>query len=87
LGVSRFVLFITEIRPGGEAQLDVHEGREHCYFIMSGVEEAQVEGKKFTLHPGDCLWIPPDAEHGIKPVGTQTLRFAVVTAPAPWVEV
>ncbi len=86
LGATKFVLFVTEIHPGGEAQLDVHKGREHCYFIMSGVGEAQVEGKKFILHPGDCLWIPPDAEHGVKPVGGQTLRFAVVTAPPPWVE-
>ncbi len=44
-------------------------------------------GKKFIVRPGDCLWIPPDAEHGVKPTGGQTLRFAVVTSPPPWVEV
>ena len=86
-GAQGYVLFCTEVHPGGEAQLDVHKGREHCYFILSGVGEAEVNGKKFTCRPGDCLWIPPDAEHGIKPTGGQTLRFAVVTSPPPWVEV
>ena len=32
----------------------------------------------------DCLWLPPGCEHGVKPVGGQTLRFVVVTAPPPW---
>ncbi len=86
-GAKGFVLFCTEVHPGGEAQLDVHKGREHCYFILSGAGEAEVNGKKFIVRPGDCLWIPPDAEHGVKPTGGQTLRFAVVTSPPPWVEV
>jgi mannose-6-phosphate isomerase-like protein (cupin superfamily) len=86
-GATGFVLFCTEVHPGGEAQLDVHKGREHCYFMLSGCGEAVVNGKKFIVRPGDCLWIPPDAEHGIKPTGGQTIRFAVVTSPPPWVEV
>ena len=86
-GAMGFVLFCTEVHPGGEAQLDVHKGREHCYFMLSGAGEAVVNGKKFIVRPGDCLWIPPDAEHGIKPTGGQTIRFAVVTSPPPWVEV
>jgi mannose-6-phosphate isomerase-like protein (cupin superfamily) len=86
-GAKGFVLFNVEVHPGGEAELDTHPGREHCYFVLSGVGAATVEGKKFELHPGDCLWIPPGVEHGVKPVGGQTLRFAVVTSPPPWVEV
>ena len=86
-GAKNFVLFNVEIHPGGEAELDTHPGREHCYFVLSGVGEAVVEAKHFTLDPGDCLWIPPGAKHGIKPKGGQSLRFIVVTAPAPWVDV
>jgi mannose-6-phosphate isomerase-like protein (cupin superfamily) len=85
-GATRFVLFNVEIRPGGEAELDTHPGCEHCYFVLSGVGDAVVDGEPFRLHPGDCLWIPPGSEHGIKPVGGQTLRFIVVTSPPPWVD-
>ncbi|WP_034640515.1 cupin domain-containing protein [Desulfovibrio inopinatus] len=85
-GAKHYTLFCTEVRPGGEAELDTHPGREHCYFILSGTGDAEVEGEKFLLNPGDCLWIPPGAAHGVKPVGGQTLRFAVVVSPAPWTE-
>jgi len=86
-GAVGYTLFCTEVHPGGEAQLDTHPGREHCYFLLSGVGEAEVEGKKFKMRAGDCLWIPPGAIHGIKPIGGQTIRFAVVVSPPPWVDV
>lgn len=86
-GAKNFVLFNVEIHPGGEAQPDTHPGREHCYFVLSGVGDATVDGQKFELHPGDCLWMPPGVRHGVKAVGGQTLRFVVVTAPPPWVAV
>jgi mannose-6-phosphate isomerase-like protein (cupin superfamily) len=86
-GATRVVLFNVEIRPGGEAELDTHPGCEHCYFVQSGVGDAVVDGEPFRLHPGDCLWIPPGSEHGIKPVGGQTLRFIVVTSPPPWADI
>ncbi len=86
-GAKNFVLFNVEIHPGGEAQPDVHPGREHCYFVLSGIGDATVDGKKFELYPGDCLWLPPGVKHGVKAVGDQTLRFVVVTAPPPWVAV
>ncbi|MFC1862850.1 cupin domain-containing protein [Thermodesulfobacteriota bacterium] len=82
-GVS-FSFGLTEMRPGGEAEPDAHEGREHCFFILSGVGLAKVNGKEFTLKSNQCLWIPPGAEHDLKPVGHQTLRFLVITFPAFW---
>ena len=83
LGAEKFALFLTEIHPGGEAQTDTHDGCEHCYYILAGTGEACVSDETFALHAGDCLWIPPDARHGIKPTGKNTLRFLVVTAPPP----
>jgi mannose-6-phosphate isomerase-like protein (cupin superfamily) len=85
-GVS-FSFSLTEMHPGGEAEIDTHPGREHCFFILSGVGEARVSGKQFTVHPYECLWIPPGAEHEIRPIGGQALRFLVVTSPASWVDV
>ena len=85
-GVS-FSFSLAEIQPGGEAEPDAHEGREHCFFVLSGVGAAKVSGKQFTLKSNECLWIPPGAEHEIRPVGGQTLRFLVITFPASWKEV
>jgi mannose-6-phosphate isomerase-like protein (cupin superfamily) len=85
-GVS-FSFSLTEMYPGGEAETDTHEGREHCFFVLSGIGEAHVNGKKFMVHPYECLWIPPGAVHDFKAVGGQTLRFLVVTSPAFWKEI
>jgi mannose-6-phosphate isomerase-like protein (cupin superfamily) len=62
-------------------------GREHCFFVLSGVGEAKVNGRTFMVHPYECLWIPPGAVHDFRPVGGQTLRFMVVTSPAFWKEI
>jgi mannose-6-phosphate isomerase-like protein (cupin superfamily) len=86
-GARNFVMFNVEIHPGGEAEPDTHPGREHCYFVLSGIGAAVVDDQEFRLQPGDCLWIPPGSLHGIKPVGGQTLRFVVVTSPPPWVDI
>ena len=80
-GAKGFVLFCTEVHPGGEAELDTHPGREHCYFMLSGCGDATVDGKKFTVRPGDVLWIPPGAEHGIKPVGGVFVYSFIQTYP------
>jgi mannose-6-phosphate isomerase-like protein (cupin superfamily) len=83
-GAQRYTLFCAEVRPGGEAEMDNHGGREHCYFILSGYADVTCAGENFKMHPGDCLWIPPHADHGLTPIGGQTVRFAVVTSPPAW---
>ncbi len=81
VGCKNIEFFLTEIRPGGEAEEDIHPISEHAYFVISGRGLAKVEGEEFTVEPGDCLYIPPGAKHGIKPIGTETLRFVVWMSP------
>lgn len=77
VGCESIEFFLAEIRPGGEAEEGVHPVSEHAYFIISGRGQAKVEGEEFIVEPGDCLYIPLGAKRGIKPIGGQTLRFAV----------
>jgi len=81
VGAQHIEFFLTEIHPGGEAEEDVHPISEHAYFMISGTGEAIVDGKKFIVNPSECLYIPPGAKHGIKPIGGQTIRFIVFMAP------
>ena len=83
VGAELVGFVLTEIRPGGEAEEDTHPGVEHGYFMISGVGEALVEGEKFIVNPNECLWIPPGARHGIKPVGKESIRFLVFSARPP----
>ncbi len=41
-----------------------------------------MEDDIFDLEPGDCLFMTEGCEHRLDVVGTETLRFAVVFAPA-----
>jgi Xaa-Pro aminopeptidase len=50
----------------GDTFIITNEGREHCFFILSGAGVARVNGKEFTLKPNQCLWIPPGASTGIR---------------------
>jgi mannose-6-phosphate isomerase-like protein (cupin superfamily) len=81
VGAQHVEFFLTEIHPGGEAEEDVHPISEHAYFMCSGRGLATVEGEEFIVEPGDCLYIPMGAKHGIKPIGGETIRFTVFMAP------
>lgn len=81
VGCEHIEFFLSEIHPGGEAEEDVHPISEHAYFMISGRGLATVEGEEFIVEPSDCLYIPPGAKHGIKPIGGQTIRFVVWMAP------
>lgn len=81
VGCEHIEFFCAEIHPGGEAEEDVHPSSEHGFFMISGVGKATVDGEEYIMEPGDCLYIPPGAKHGIKPIGGQTIRFAVFMAP------
>lgn len=81
VGVEHVEFFLTEIHPGGEAETDIHPISEHAYFVISGVGESYVDGEKFIINPSECLYIPPNCKHSIKPVGGQTVRFLVFMTP------
>jgi mannose-6-phosphate isomerase-like protein (cupin superfamily) len=81
VGAKHIEILLSEVQPGGEAEENIHLSSEHAYFMISGVGEAKVEGKTFTLHPEDCLFIPPGAKHSIRPIGGQGIRLIVVFAP------
>ena len=81
-GNKAFEFWLTEMRPGAATEMDTHPISEHLYFIISGRGKAYVEGDEFDLEPGVCLYMPEGAEHRLDVVGTETLRFVVVFAPA-----
>lgn len=82
-GCDSVIFAITEIRPGGRSDKDVHPKSDHVYYVLSGRGKAVVEGETFDLEPGVAFYIPAGAEHEIDVVGRETLRFVVLFAPPP----
>jgi quercetin dioxygenase-like cupin family protein len=75
-------VFITEMRPGAVAELDVHPISEHAFLVLSGKGKWVVEGKEYILEPGTFIWMPPGAKHENLTIGDETLRVVVVFAPS-----
>lgn len=81
VGATSIELYLVEISTGGEALPDAHPGCEHGFFILSGNGEAEVNAQRFVVSEGDCLFIPPGAEHAIRPSGHEPLRMIVFFSP------
>jgi quercetin dioxygenase-like cupin family protein len=55
LGAVLHQMFMVEYEPGGAAQLHDHP-LEESYTIVSGTVDAEADGERFTLRPGDVFW-------------------------------
>lgn len=81
IGVENVSLFVSEIQPGGRAEMDKHPDSEQLNFVLSGRGKAVVNGKEFLMEPNGCLFVPQNAEHKMEVIGKETLRTLVVFAP------
>ncbi|MEM2335289.1 MAG: cupin domain-containing protein [Candidatus Bathyarchaeia archaeon] len=75
-------VFITEMRPGAKAEVDVHPVSEHAFLVLSGRAKFVIEGKEYDLEPGMFIWMPPGVKHENWTVGDETLRMVVIFAPS-----
>ena len=63
---------IAEILPGGQLLHHHHEPAE-TYYIVSGRGEIEIEGRTTQIGPGSAVYIPPDAPHALRCIGTEPL--------------
>ncbi len=81
-GPDSVEFFVTETRAGGGADEDIHVDSDHVFFVISGHGIFTADGKSFEVGPGDAHFVPRNSKHAYKIVGDETLRMAVVFAPA-----
>ncbi len=80
-GNTAAVVSLVEIRPGGKAEPDAHEGSEQMFYIISGRVKAHVSGEDFDVEPNCLLFVPEGVLHSMEVVGEEVLRMVVITAP------
>lgn len=81
MGVENASLYVSEMQPGGSADMDRHPDSEHLFFILSGRGKAVVDGEEFIMEPNGCLFVPKNAAHGMEVIGKETLRTVVIFSP------
>lgn len=72
------------IPPGKSSVPHFHKVSQETYFILEGNGLIQVDGKEFSLTPGQACFIEPEEIHQIKNQGEEDLVFLAVCVPA-WV--
>jgi mannose-6-phosphate isomerase-like protein (cupin superfamily) len=65
---------VAEVEPGGWLGLHRHEPAE-IYYVIEGRGIVVLDGVEHTVGPGSAVFIPGDAEHGIRNEGDAPLRL------------
>lgn len=74
-------LVVMSIPPGGEIGEETHGHVEQTLFFLSGMGEAMLDGKTFTVGAGDAVVVTPGTRHNFKNSGTEDLKVYTVYAP------
>jgi quercetin dioxygenase-like cupin family protein len=77
---------IAEVEPGGWLGLHRHTPPE-IYYVIEGSGIVTLEGIEHAVVAGSAVFIPGNAEHGVRNPGTTPLRFIYVFAIDSFVDV
>jgi quercetin dioxygenase-like cupin family protein len=81
-GADMLTMFTVDYEPGGAAQSHDHPFEE-TYFFLAGEVEAELDGTRYTLRPGDVVFAGVGSLHGFWNEGTEQVRWIETQAPQP----
>lgn len=73
-GSKEISIQITDVEPTKMQYLHSHS-QEQCYYIISGVGQMIIDDHAEDVKKGDAVFIPSNATHGIKNIGSDTLTY------------
>jgi quercetin dioxygenase-like cupin family protein len=77
---------LAELQPGDWLGLHRHSPAE-IYYVLEGEGILSLDGSEHRVGPGSAVFIPGDAEHGIRNSGETVLRFVYVFPTDSFAEV
>ncbi|MCH8012423.1 MAG: cupin domain-containing protein [Candidatus Marinimicrobia bacterium] len=80
-GSEHLTTTLVEISSGGMQRIHNHVP-EQIYYILEGSGLMTVGNETARVEPGDCIFIPSQALHGLKNKGEITLRYFSAAAPS-----
>jgi quercetin dioxygenase-like cupin family protein len=81
-GADHVTMFTVDYEPGGAAQQHDHPFEE-AYVFLAGEVEAELDGRHYTLRPGDVVFSAVGSVHGFYNTGTERVRWIETQAPQP----
>lgn len=80
---EHLLLGLNCLDPGQMQAMHTHAGQDKFYFVLEGQGEFRVGGETQTIGPGNIIWAPAGAAHGVANSGAERLVILVGIAPAP----
>lgn len=80
-GAQKLSITLVEMEPGGFQHVHQHEP-EQTYTILEGSGIMSVAGEERPVGPGDCIFIPSWAGHGLQNTGGTRLRYLSACSPS-----
>ncbi|KAF2658119.1 RmlC-like cupin [Lophiostoma macrostomum CBS 122681] len=72
---------IATCEGGGEGHLELHRhAHAEIYHVISGRGVVIIDGREYDVEKGSVVYIPGDAEHGVRCVGEEDLVWLYVFA-------
>ena len=82
LGADLSTMFMVQYEQGGFAGAHDHP-LEETYQILEGRVEAEFDGNKYELQPGDVAWAGVGCVHAFRNIGDGIVRWLETQAPQP----
>ena len=82
LGADLSTMFMVQYEQGGFAGAHDHP-LEEAYQILEGQVEAEFDGEKYELGPGDVAWAGVGCVHAFRNIGDGIVRWLETQAPQP----
>jgi mannose-6-phosphate isomerase-like protein (cupin superfamily) len=70
------------VPPGGATTAHYHRTTEELYYVLSGMGLMRIGEEEQAVGRGDCIVIPPGAEHKLTNSGPEPLVILCCCAPA-----
>lgn len=80
-GAQNIAITLVEMEAEGFQRLHKH-APEQTYTILQGSGVMTVDGVHRHVEPGDCIFIPSWAEHGLENTGNTMLRYLSAASPS-----
>jgi len=82
LAASKNLSVIRERVPSGSSEnRHLHKSAEQFFYVLSGIATLEVDGKIYTLQPGEGYHVPAGMAHTLSNEHEQVLEFLVVSTP------
>jgi mannose-6-phosphate isomerase-like protein (cupin superfamily) len=80
---ARLMLGVNCLEPGQAQKVHEHAAQDKFYAVQEGIGRFTVSADSFDAGPGDVVWAPAGAPHGVANQGKVRLSILVGIAPAP----